>query len=208
MDCVPRTAPPVLQDRETSACSMDEKPCVRKTRWAQPLVLNHRSVVLPSSTNPGQNHRRVRAEDGWQRNAGAQGHGHISPVLLQLLCFRGFCSTAGQAEGTGGWQEPRSLRAGGEQRGGWRGGKQRGGERRSDARARPGSARPQLSASRGVDPTLLAGAGTPRCASATAASRDPPAQVSMESVLLLGREQPGRQYSRGNTDTAFVFQDA
>lgn len=79
---------------------MDEKPGVRKTRWAQPVVLNHRSVVLPSSTNPGQNPQRVRAEGGWQRNAGAKGHGSISPVLLQLLCSRGFCSTAGQAEGT------------------------------------------------------------------------------------------------------------
>lgn len=109
-----------------SACSMDEKPGVRKTRWAQCIALNHRSVILPSSTNPGQNRQRVRAEDGWQRNAGAQGHGHVSPVLLQLLCCRGFCSIAGQAEGTGGWQEPRPLPAGGEQRGGWRGGKQRG----------------------------------------------------------------------------------
>lgn len=59
-----------------------------------------------------------------------------------------------------------------------------------------------------MDPAHLAGAGTPGCASVTAAWRDPPAQVSMESVLLLGREQPGRQYSHGNTDTAFVFQDA
>lgn len=189
---------------------MDEKPGVRKTRWAQPVVLNHRSVVLPSSTNPGQNPRRVRAEDGWQRNAGAQGHGSISPVLLQLLCSRGFCSTAGQAEGSARAEiaacRRRAARglAGREAAGCGL----LGGERRSDARARPGSARPQLSASRGVDPTLVAGAGTPRCASATAASRDPPAQVSMESVLLLGREQAGRQYSRGNTDTAFVFQDA